>query len=185
VAVEETKRALEIGARIPTDVLVLHLGIPAAFARPGQNNRDAAVRSLQEIHALAQPLGVALALEVIANELSSPAALVELVEEELDLPGVGVCMDFGHAHIGGDLVDAIETASGHILTTHVHDNAGRRDEHLPPYEGTIDWPAALMAVRKVGYEGGLVFELADTGSAAAALEHAARARRRFESLLGD
>jgi sugar phosphate isomerase/epimerase len=184
-AVGETMRALEIARRIETHLLVLHLGVPSVVARPGQNNRDAAARSLEEIHEHAAPLGVSLAIELIANEISTAAAVVELIEDDLELAGTGVCLDFGHAHLGGDLVDAIEIASGHVLTTHVHDNNGRRDEHLAPYGGTIDWPAAIMAIRKVGYEGALIFEVADTGSAAAVLEQAARARRRFEPLLHD
>ena len=53
----------------------------------------------------------------------------------------------------GDLVDAIETVSEHLITTHVHDNGGRTDDHLVPFDGTIDWPAALTAVQKVGYDG--------------------------------
>ena len=42
----------------------------------------------------------------------------------------------------GDVIDAIETLSGLLVATHVHDNHGRRDEHLAPFEGTIDWPGA-------------------------------------------
>jgi sugar phosphate isomerase/epimerase len=30
-----------------------------------------------------------------------------------------------------------------VASAHIHDNHGERDEHLPPYEGTIDWPAAV------------------------------------------
>ncbi len=69
---------------------------------------------------------------------------------------VGICLDFGHAHMDGDLVDAIETVSEHLVTTHVHDNRGRTDDHLLPFEGTIDWPGALTAIQKVGYEGTLL-----------------------------
>ena len=35
----------------------------------------------------------------------------------------------------GDLVDAIETVSGHLITTHVHDNRGKLDDHLAPFDG--------------------------------------------------
>ena len=62
-------------------------------------------------------------------------------------------------------VDAIETVSEHLIATHVHDNRGRTDDHLVPFDGTIDWPAALTAVQKVGYEGTLMFEIAAHGSA--------------------
>ena len=30
-----------------------------------------------------------------------------------------------------------------IVTTHVHDNHGEKDEHLLPFEGSIDWDATL------------------------------------------
>ena len=29
------------------------------------------------------------------------------------------------------------------VSVHIHDNHGEKDEHLPPYEGSIDWPAAI------------------------------------------
>ena len=36
-----------------------------------------------------------------------------------------------------------------VVTTHIHDNHGEKDEHLLPFEGTIDWDAAfaLFAAR--------------------------------------
>ena len=84
----------------------------------------------------------------------------------------------------GDLVDAIETVSGHLATTHVHDNRGREDDHLVPFEGAIDWDAALMAFQKIGYDGALLFELAGTDAPAAVLGRTRAARARFEALLG-
>ena len=104
---------------------------------------------------------------MIPNELSRAGSLVHFVEDDLEgLEGrpVGVCLDFGHAHLDGDLIDAIETVSEHFVTAHVHDNRGRSDDHLVPFEGTIDWPSALTAVQKVGYEGPLIFEMGAHGS---------------------
>ena len=89
--------------------------------------------------ALAAESGVRVAIEVIPNALSSPDALVQLIEDELESLDVGICLDYGHANLMGDLGDAIETVSGHLWTTHVHDNRGREDDHLVPFMGTIDW----------------------------------------------
>jgi sugar phosphate isomerase/epimerase len=36
-----------------------------------------------------------------------------------------------------------------IASAHLHDNHGEKDEHLPPYDGSIDWPAALKLLRTV------------------------------------
>ena len=183
-AVAETAAALEIARRIPTGFLVVHLGLTEGAGRPpAENSLSAAVRSLGEVAALAAPLGVRVAVEVIPNRLSSAEALTRLLEDELDLPGLGICLDFGHAAIMGDLIDAIETVSGLLVTTHVHDNRGREDEHLAPFQGATDWDAALMTLQKVGYEGTLVFEVASVSTPAIVLDLTRQARFRFEAIL--
>ena len=179
-AVRETGAALELARRVPVSVLVVHPGLQDSLLSPSvQNSRGAVLRSVEEIVALASPLGVRVALEVIPNAMSTADALVGLLDE-LDMPDVGVCLDFGHAHLQGDVVDAIETLSGLLAATHVHDNRGRRDEHLAPFEGTIDWTGALMALQKVGYEGTMMLELAGADPSAPALERARQAALRLE-----
>ena len=185
-AMDETERALQIARRIPFGVFVTHIGLPRSQpAAATDNSREAARRSLAELTELAAPLGVRIALEVIPNELSRAGSLVHFVETELEDRSAGLCLDFGHAHMDGDLVDAIETVSGHLLTTHVHDNRGRTDDHLLPFEGTIDWPAAVTALQKVGYDGTLLLEIAAHGSAKETLQRARKARERIERLLAD
>jgi sugar phosphate isomerase/epimerase len=182
-AVRETEAALQIARRIPFNVLVVHLGTPAANSRPGDNNRTAAFRSAADICRLAEPLGVRVALEVLQNDLSTTPELVAMLEEELDVAHAGICMDFGHAHLAGDVADAVEIAAEHLIATHVHDNRRRGDDHLAPFLGTINWDMALMTMQKIGYEGTYLMELANTGSASSVLEEAQRARQRFERTL--
>jgi sugar phosphate isomerase/epimerase len=185
-AVDEAERALHVARRIPAKFLVAHLGLPRTqSAVPGVNSRDGARRSVEELQRLAAPLDVRVAIEVIGNELSRAASLVHFIEEDLEAIDVGVCLDFGHAHIDGDLIDAIETVSGHLLTTHLHDNGGRADDHLVPFDGTIDWPAAMTAIQKVGYEQTLMFEIGGRGPAKETLQKAQRARQRIERLLAE
>lgn len=182
-AVREADAALQIARRIPFDVLVVHLGTPSTQQAPGDNVRGAALRSADEISRLAEPLGVRVALEVIPNDLSSATALAAMIERDLEAPHVGICMDFGHAHLMGDVADAVEIAAEHLIATHVHDNRRRQDDHLVPFSGSIDWDGALVTMQKIGYEGTYLMELADTGSPAAVLEDARRARQRFERTL--
>jgi sugar phosphate isomerase/epimerase len=196
-AVTETEHALHMARRIPVKVLVTHLGLPRTAsqgsalrqgAEQAHDGRAAARRSIEELQRVAEPLGVQIAVEVIPNELSRAGSLVHFVEDDVEgLEGrpVGICLDVGHAHMDGDLVDAIETVSEHFVTTHVHDNRGRADDHLVPFEGTIDWPAALTAIQNVGYEGPLMFEIAAHGSAKETLARAQKARQRMERLLAD
>jgi sugar phosphate isomerase/epimerase len=107
---------------------------------------------------------------------------VQLIED-LDLPDVGICLDYGHAFLLGDLPDAIERASGHLVTTHIHDNGGAADDHLVPFDGRIDWSTAVMTTQKVGYEGVWLLELGPTAPPASVLARAERACRRFEDLV--
>ena len=182
-AVHETDVALQLARQIPFDLLVVHLGTPDGRSGAGDNNRGAAFRSAEEICRLAEPHGVKVAFEVIPNALSTPAELVTLLERDLEAPHAGICLDFGHAHLMGDVADAVEVAAEHLIATHVHDNRRRDDDHLSPFLGTINWDMALMTMQKIGYDGTYVLELANTGSPAAVLEEARRARLRFERAL--
>jgi sugar phosphate isomerase/epimerase len=183
LAMAEVEQALQIARRIPMQVLVVHLGWPRTHTRLGGSNRDAARRSVEELFRLAEPLGVRIAVEVIPNDLSRAGSLVHFVEDDVESADISICLDFGHAHMEGDLVDAIEVVSGHLATIHMHDNGGRADDHLVPFEGTIDWPAALTAVQKVGYDGPLTFEIAARGSTKDTLARARTARRRMERMM--
>ena len=185
-ALHETACAIDIAREIPTGFLVLHLGLPDELVPPaGADLRDAALDSLERVVALAEPAGLRVAVELMPNQFSRSAALVEIVEDEVESANVGICLDFGHAALEGDVVDAVETVAGLVVTTHVHDNRGRSDDHLVPFEGTIDWPSVLTSLQKVGYEGTLMFELAGTRSAAPVLERTRAVRGRFERILGD
>ena len=180
-ALAETEAALAIAKQVPFRYLVLHLGTPTTErVSPRDNQPDVARRSVEEIVDMAARANVRVTLEVIPNPLSSAAALVHLVEEELDGLDIGICLDYGHAYLMGDLGEAVETLSGHLWTTHVHDNGGTRDEHLTPYAGTIDWDAAMMETQKIGYDGTLMFEVADTGDPLDVLERCVKARERLE-----
>lgn len=180
-AVSETIIGLGLASVVPFDTLVLHLGVPSPD--PAANSRSSVARSLEEVAEAAQAVGVNLALELIPNALSVAPRLVQWLEEGLDLGRSGICLDVGHAHIVGDAMDAIETCSGHILTTHLHDNNGKRDDHLVPGKGTVDWEGVMMAFQKVGYDGAWIFELAPAANWGAVLEKAAAVRIRLERLL--
>ena len=120
---------------------------------------------------------------VIPNDLSTAEALVDFIDDALDGAPVGICLDVGHAHLNGDVVDQLETVAEHLIATHLHDNRGRTDEHLVPFEGTVNWPGTLTTLRKVGYDGVLTFELAGREPYRSTLERARHARAQVDRLL--
>ena len=180
-AVEETQAALGLAASIPFQYLVLHLGMPNGQRIPaGDNQPDAARRSVVELVDAAATVNVKVALEVMPNALSGADALVHAIEESLDGVDVGICLDYGHAHLMTAVADAVETVAGHLWTTHIHDNNGKRDDHLVPYAGSINWDEAMMTTQKIGYDGMLMFEVGAGGADAVdVLKRLARARERL------
>lgn len=185
-ALDETQAALTAARQLGCAVLVVHLGIPQGqLMGADDNNAGAMRRSLAVLAEASLASGVRLALEVIPNDLATPDALADWLAGDLELGDAGACLDVGHAHLVGGAPEAAEVLSGHIVTTHIHDNAGRSDDHLVPFAGTIDWPATVMALSKVGYAGPLMFELPDHGDAERTLDQAVGARDGLQAILDD
>ena len=185
-AVAETIAAVAAARDLGCRVVVLHLGIPTGQPiPPGDNDTGAARRSLEHIVEACTAAGVRLAIEVIPNSLSTAAAVFDWLEGDLELGATGACLDVGHAHLTGGAPEAVELLSGHIITTHIHDNRGRSDDHLVPFDGTIDWPILLGSLAKIGYAGPLMFEVPDHGDATEALRRTVVARNRIQGILED
>jgi len=72
----------------------------------------------------------------------------------------GVCLDSGHQMITKEDIPAMVRLLGkRILALHLHDNTGDRDDHLPPYFGKLPFGSLLAALKEVGYQGNLNFEV--------------------------
>lgn len=139
-AVDEVKRALEVAERVPFEYLVQHMGHGRDAADP--KKFEAAFNSLEHLVIFAKQRGVTIALENTPNEIGSPESLQQFIKET-HLNGLRLCFDIGHAHIDSNVSDAFEAMRDRVVTTHIHDNHGEKDEHLLPYEGSIDWDEAL------------------------------------------
>ena len=155
-AMDEIKRALEIAEQIPFRFLVQHLGVPNESF--DEKKFEAAMTSVEHLRAFAKPLGVRILLENIPNELSTPDKLVEFIHASR-FDDVGVCFDFGHAHIMSNVTEAFAILKSHIRSTHVHDNAKDRDSHLWPGRGSINWKEAMELLRSAPNTPPLLLEI--------------------------
>jgi sugar phosphate isomerase/epimerase len=179
-AVDEVKRALEVAEQVPFRYLVQHLGVSREEANP--RKYDAAFNSLEHLVMFAKQRGVTIALENTPGALATPQALRNFVTATR-LSDLRLCFDTGHAHIEDGVVPSFDVMRDLVVTTHLHDNHGERDEHLLPWEGTVDWPAALKALQEApAAPAGLpaVLEMKDTGARAVPLEEMVSVFARFE-----
>ena len=139
---------------------MIHAGALEDGYRP--RHLDAIYQSLEILVPFAGDRGVRLTLENIPNRLSLERMGRFL--QEAGLTGVGICFDAGHAHLESTPASQIAAAGEWILTTHLHDNHGHRDEHLPPFAGTAPWPAILQGLADSGFDGCLLLEFRGEGT---------------------
>jgi len=144
-AMDELKRVIDIAEGLPFPRLILHMGGVRETADP--RKRDAALSTLEHLTLHARHAGVTICLENTPSEMGEPTYLRSFVDETR-LAGVRFNFDLGHAHLSGGpeserIQNNFEPLRELLASVHIHDNHGEKDEHLPPYEGTIDWPAAL------------------------------------------
>ena len=155
-AMDEIKRALETAEHIPFRFLIQHIGVPNEVF--DEKKFEAAMTSIEHLRAFAKPLGVRLLIENLPNELSTPDRLVEMIRGA-HFEDVGVCFDFGHAHMMGSVSEAFATLKKYICSTHVHDNAADRDSHLWPGAGTVNWKEAMELLRSAPQTPPLLLEI--------------------------
>jgi sugar phosphate isomerase/epimerase len=163
-AVDEIKRALDLVEHIPFRYCIQHVARHRDL--PDERKWDAAFSSLEHLSLFARARGVTLAIENTPGEMATPLNLKNFLEQTR-LTSVRICLDTGHAHLDGSVPAALEIVRDFVVTTHVHDNRGERDDHLLPYEGTIDWSGTLAALPP---ETPVVMELKEPAAAAGSVE---------------
>lgn len=146
-AFDEIKRSLELADYLALDYVVMHLGNPKEKFSPVAF--EYAYAAIAQIRAFA---GVDVLVENIPNEISTLERLEEF-RQVSRMADIGICYDTGHGHIQG-----VTQGFENIRTMHVHDNDGEKDEHLWPFEGTLNWPALIEKLVLAKYEGPMMFE---------------------------
>jgi len=114
---------------------------------------DAGVlRKLMDHLASRVPAGVRIAIDFPGWPSLTMNQMVDFLEDD-EAPRAGVCLDAGHAALGGSAVDAAEELSGFLAAVRLHDNQGREDSHRVPWAGAVDWPAVITSCWKAGFAG--------------------------------
>ena len=161
------KLNLELVSEMGVDTCTFHLGSKYYADHTLDQHREALCRSLDELLPLAEKLGVTICLENGLTPLNSAEALVSYMCK-YDSPYLGVCFDTGHANVKeqGDRIpespvpqvwakfdlpvrwekEMAETLRPYIVSCHIHDNYGARDDHDLPGRGNIDWRRIVRVI---------------------------------------
>jgi sugar phosphate isomerase/epimerase len=148
-AMDELKRVIDVADDLPYARLILHMGGSREAADP--RKRDAAFSTLEHLVLHAHHSGVTICVENTTSEMGDPSYLRAFVDETR-LTGLHFNFDIGHAHLAElpedeRLEKSFSPLRDLVSSVHLHDNHGEKDEHLPPYDGNIDWPAAIKLLK--------------------------------------
>ena len=132
------------------DLVCMHLC--SKSEAPGPN--ETGYRRLQVIADEAERLGIK-----IAFENTKIKGYQEAVLENIKNENIGICLDSGHLH--AHFKDELDFSvfKGKIFCLHLHDNMMEKDQHLIPFEGTIDWQWLIHQLKSCGYDGPVTMEL--------------------------
>ena len=145
--VELHRRHLKVAAALGATTYLVH---PDRQRKPGPRRPEvvaALQRSLCELRGLQEQTGV----PVVVENMPVPGLSHFVAPGDLDLCGLGVGLDVGHALVAGTL-DAWLAGPQTPSHVHLHDNHGvpGGDEHLPLGAGKLDVEAVMAAVRRWG-----------------------------------
>ena len=76
-----------------------------------------------------------------------------------NIEGTGLCFDSGHYHAHfNDELD-FSKFKNKIFSVHLHDNDKSCDQHLMPFDGTLDWKEIIKKLKESNYNGPITMEL--------------------------
>jgi sugar phosphate isomerase/epimerase len=168
--------------RLGGTLVVVH---PSDFERNGSDVQARLADSARSLATLADSLrhdGITLVLESPLPHLigGHPDEFAWLLTQVND--SVRVCLDTGHTALGGHWHQFVDVAGARLCHVHASDNFGRRDDHLPPGDGCLDWPEIRRTLEAAAFSGWIMLELTCPGEDVAS--HFSRAVAQAERLLG-
>ncbi|MCK4601979.1 MAG: sugar phosphate isomerase/epimerase [Phycisphaerae bacterium] len=174
--VDRTKRAIDEGLALGTNVVTSHIGVvPADKSHP---RFGVMASACEQIARYAGSVGATFAIETGPETGRTLRAFID----EIGVEGLGVNFDPANLAmvIAEDVVDAVRQLGPFIVHTHAKDGVNLREndgevaygavaapegvdpaagfEEVPLGEGDVPWPEYIAALKEVGFDGYLTIE---------------------------
>ena len=160
-SMEAIKRGLRVAQGLGIDTMLITPG----RLGPDCHYDDAYYNALTTLRRLAPAvgeIGVNLAVEYVWNWfLTSPLEYRRFLDD-VDCPQIGFYFDSGNMVIQGYPEQWVKILGRHIKKVHLKDFR-RSDHSWPPLgEGDVDFAAVMAELRRLGYDGALLSEVAES-----------------------
>ena len=151
--VDLIKNRIEMAKELGADAIVLHLSM--FFTKKGKYNSkesfnkkriNAMKVSLSELVRFAESLNIKIAFENMPFEKKQLDLISDLITDS-NPKITGICYDSGHGNIIKGSIEWLERWKDRLFVTHLHDNYGKKDKHLLPFNGNVDFNPIISIIR--------------------------------------
>ena len=132
------------------DMVVMHASIGWDTVEPN----EIGLRRYQRICDYAEKLGIK-----VAFENTKMKGYLEYLLKNIKNDNVGICFDSGHYHCHFKDDFDFGLFKDKIFCVHIHDNYGKIDDHLLPYDGTLDYSKVINGLKSANYKGYTTLEI--------------------------
>lgn len=157
-AVAELKRCLKVFGEVGAKWMNIHPNRYAPF-HPREFSVQKNLESLRELQETSDTTGVGLMVENLPGDWNTAEQLADLLDP---MPELGLHLDIGHSNIRVErntCPEILARFGDRLKHVHLHDNKGRKDDHLPLGTGTIDVAEQVRALKAAGYDGTITLEV--------------------------
>ena len=168
---KKAKSAIDIAYELGANPVVMHPGYTFWMDKikgVAEESWNFFIKDMRWLLSYAGKRGIVVALESIPMPFFFFYDLLEFKRLREALPGLGMTLDVGHAYVtkaakktndpqGAIIEDLRELGVGSVTHVHLHNNKGKRDEHLFP-DGNIDIAGILRFLKEEGYTGKVIIE---------------------------
>jgi sugar phosphate isomerase/epimerase len=142
-----------------SSVISLWSGSPDDDAPPDVLD-DRLVEALRPVCDHARARGAVIGFEPEPGMYIEDMAAFARIKAKIDHPAFRLTLDLGHAHLTeASAEDTARAWIADIVNVHVEGMRRPHHDHLVPWEGDLDVPAALRALIAAGYRGPATLEL--------------------------
>jgi len=136
---------LKMAAELGGDVVIMHVPREPEADREKELYWSRLRRSLDALEPFAVECGVRIAIE------NGEFEVIEKILAQYDPAYLGLCYDCGHGNLRPDGLDRLEGLKDRLISLHLHDNDGTRDQHRIPFTGSVDWPRLAGIIATSSY----------------------------------
>ena len=165
--VGEGKDMIHVAGELGIGLLNFHFNSRIGTVGRTESSKEAFLRnftdSMKELTQFAAQRRVEIMLENVPSENENPLESLACFSQVMSaVPTLKFHFDVAHAFIENrmkgvkEYLDAFDDRLVHI---HMHDNHGKRDEHLPLGEGKIDFRKVVKLLKEHGYDKTVTFEV--------------------------